>query len=150
MAIALLGGYNCPPLTSREPMRAVLRWSLVAVVACSSATRGSGRDRSVIRSDEIATVQAANAYDIVAKLRSEFLRSRGPITTARGQATTPPPITVFVDGIEAGAAEVTLQHIPASQVTEIRLYKATDAVTKYGSRHNGGVIEVLTTRTPRP
>ena len=132
-------------------MRVVVLLSLVALaVACSSATRGSARDRSVIRSDEIATVQAANAYDIVAKLRSEFLRSRGPITTARGQATTPPPITVFVDGIEAGAVDMTLRHIPASQVAEIRLYRATDAVTKYGSRHNGGVIEVLTTKTPRP
>jgi outer membrane cobalamin receptor len=131
-------------------MRVVLGLSLMAfVVACSKATQGSGRDRSVILAGEIATVQAASAYDIVAKLRSEFLRSRGPITTSRGRATTPPVIMVFVDGVEAGPVDGTLHHIPAAQVHEIRLLKATDAVTKYGSRHNGGVIEVLTTKTPR-
>ena len=132
-------------------MRSAIALSLLGLlVACSSATRGTGKDRSIIRADEIATVQAANAYDIVAKLRSEFLRSRGPITATRGQATAPPEITVFVDGIEAGPVDATLHHIPAVEVHEIRLYRAADAATKYGSRHNGGVIEVHTTRAPRP
>jgi len=132
-------------------MRAVIQLSLVVVlIACRSATRTGGKNRNVISADEIATVQAANAYDIVAKLRSDFLRSRGPITTSSGRATTPPSISVFIDGIEAGPVETALRHIPAVQVQEIRLYRATDAATKYGSRHNGGVIEVVTARTARP
>ena len=151
MAVVPFVGYNSGPLTVGISMRVALTMSLLSLlIACSGATRASSRDRSIIRSQEIATVQATNAYDIVAKLRSEFLRSRGPISTARGRATTPPSISVFVDGIEAGSAETALRHIPAAQVAEIRLYKATDAVTKFGSRHNGGVIEVLTTGPPRP
>ena len=118
---------------------------MMIVVACSNATRGSARDRSVIRAEEIATVQAANAYDIVAKLRSEFLRSRGPITAARGR-NDPPSVTVFIDGVEAGPIDQTLRQIPASDVVEIRLYRAADAATKYGSRHNGGVVDVKTRR----
>lgn len=129
-------------------MRGVSWLLVVAIaVACSNATRGSSRDRSVIRPDEIATVQASNAYDIVAKLRSEFLRSRGPITTARGR-TDPPVATVFVDGVEAGPIDQVLRQIPASDVVEIRLYRAADAATKYGSRHNGGVVDVKTRRSP--
>jgi hypothetical protein len=115
-------------------MRGVSWLVVVAIgVACSSAGRGSSRDRSVIRSAEIATVPAANAYDIVAKLRSEFLRSRGPITAARGR-TNPPAITVFIDGVEAGPVDQALRQIPAIDVVEIRLYRAADTATKYGSR----------------
>jgi hypothetical protein len=131
-------------------MRAVTWLVLMVIgVACSNATRGSARDRSVIRSDEIATIQAANAHEIVAKLRSEFLRSRGPITAARGR-TDPPVITVFVDGVEAGPIDQALRVIPASDVVEIRLYRAADAATKYGSRHNGGVVDVKTRRASSP
>ena len=131
-------------------MRALSWLALVAIVAaCSSAARGSSRDRSIISSEEIATVQAANAYDIVAKLRSEFLRSRGPITAAKGR-TDPPVPTVFVDGVEAGPIDQALRQIPATVVVEIRLYRAADAATKYGSRHNGGVVEVKTRRATGP
>jgi hypothetical protein len=128
-----------------------LSWMLLVTisVACGHAPRGSARDRSVIRSDEIVTVQAANAHDIVAKLRPEFLRSRGPISTSRN-VTTPPVMTVFIDGVEAGPIDQALRQIPATDVVEIRLYRAADAATKYGSRHNGGVVDVKTRRSPTP
>ena len=118
-------------------------------VACSSAKQGPARDRMIIRADEIATIQAQNAYDIVSKLRGSFLRSRGPISTSR-DVTQSPAIMVFIDGIQAGPVDQSLRQIPASEVQEIRLYSATDAVTKYGSRFNGGVIDVITARVPRP
>lgn len=131
-------------------MRAAFVFPIVALLlACSSAPRtGAARDRTVIRSDEIASVQAANAYDIVSKLRGSFLRSRGPITASR-DVTQNPSIVVFLDGIEAGPVESALHQIPATEVREIRLYSASDAVTKYGTRFNGGVIDVLTARSIR-
>lgn len=136
----------------------VLAISLAALsIACSRAPRSTARDRNVIRADEIAQIQAATAHDIVARLRSEFLRSRGAVTRASSRSTTVefPKVTVFLDGVEAGPVEQVLPQIPASEVFEIRLYRATDAVTKYGSRHTGGVIVVTTKRAqpdtrPRP
>ena len=128
---------------------------LLLVVACAGRPRTRERDRNVIRADEIATVRVATAYDIVARLRGEFLKSRGTITRAPGRATDKtitaeqPRITVFLDDVEAGPVEQTLYLIPASEVVEIRLYRAADAVTKYGSRHTGGVIAVTTKRTDR-
>jgi hypothetical protein len=129
-------------------MRTALVVGMVAlIVACSSAAKGTSRDRMIIRSDEIATIQATNAYDIVSKLRGSFLRSRGPTSTRN--VTSPPEIMVFIDGVEAGPVDQSLRQIPASEVREIRLYSATDAVTKYGTRFNGGVIDVLTARVSR-
>jgi hypothetical protein len=125
----------------------------VALAACAGRSRAAERDRNVIRADEIAKIEVSTAYDIVARLRPEFLRTRGPITSTRDPQTNrsrvtyeQPTITVFVDGMESGPVEKTLYLIPASQVHEIRLYRAADAVTKYGSRHTGGVIEVTTAR----
>src|SRR5256885_12926708 len=119
-------------------------------VACAGRSRGGGGDRNVITADEIATVDVATAYDIVSRLRPEFLKTRGPITISPDKATQQPEVTVFLDGVESGPVERTLYLIPANQVVEIHLYRSTDAVTKYGTRHTGGVIAVTTKRTERP
>jgi len=128
--------------------RSILVITLPLLVACASAGPGAGRDRNVIKEDEIATIDAETAYDVVRRLRGEFLKSRGTVTrtTTKGPTQTHPSVTVFVDGTEAGPAERTLYLIPAREVQEIRLFRAADAATKYGSRHNGGVIEVTTRR----
>src|SRR5881628_1648304 len=134
-------------------MRARAAVTLIAAVlgaACAGRTRGSERDRNVIRADEIATVEVATAYDVVSRLRPEFLKTRGPVSVRADKPIEQPSVTVFLDGIESGPVERTLHLIPAGEVFEIRLYRAADAVTKYGSRHTGGVIAVTTKRTERP
>jgi hypothetical protein len=128
---------------------AVLVTVLLASAACAGRSPGVSRDRKVITAEEIATVQVTTAYDVVTRLRGEFLRSRGTVTRTTGTRTATqaqPSITVFVDEVEQGPIERTLHLIPAAEVHEIRLYRAADAATKYGSRHNGGVIAVTTKR----
>jgi outer membrane cobalamin receptor len=134
---------------SRGTMRAFSFLCLTLLLACSRAPRTVRTDRNIIRAEEIAGVQATNAHDIVAKLRSEFLKARGPVSASRGRAVETPAVTVFVDGVERGPAESVLRLIPATDVQEIRLYRAADATTKYGSRHSGGVIDV-TIKRARP
>ena len=130
--------------------------ALLLLLACAGRPRGSDRDRNIIRADEIAKVELATAYDIVARLRGEFLRTRGPVTKTTDRKTgrpaltiEQPTITVFVDEVEMGPVERTLYLIPAQEVFEIRLYRSADATTKYGSRHIGGVIAVTTKRADR-
>ena len=130
-------------------MRTLLVLLLLAPVACRAPRTGTS-DRNVIRAPEIASVEAETAYDIVAKLRAEFLRSRGPASASRGRATERPIVTLFVDGVERGPADPALRYIPASEVLEIRMYRAADATTKYGTRQTGGVLELTTRRTPQP
>ncbi len=133
-------------------MRALGIVLAVTLVACSRAPRTGVGDRQVIRAPELALIKPAsvNAYDLVAKLRPEFLRARGPVSASRGRATELPSATVFVDGVESGPAPEALPRIPAGEVVEIRLHRAADATTKYGTRHGGGVIEVTTVRSVRP
>jgi hypothetical protein len=131
--------------------RAALTFSVVLLVtACAGRTRATDRDRNVITADEIATVEVTTAYDVVSRLRPEFLRTRGPVSARADRPMEQPSITVFLDGVESGPVERTLYLIPAREVAEIRLYRAADAVTKYGSRHTGGVIAVTTKRGEKP
>jgi hypothetical protein len=132
-------------------IRAAVMLSIALLaLGCAGRGRGTGRDRNVITADEIATIDVATAYDVVSRLRPEFLKTRGPISISPDKAAEQPSITVYLDGMESGPVERTLDLIPANQVSEIRLYRAADAVTKYGTRHTGGVIAVTTKRTERP
>jgi hypothetical protein len=131
-------------------MRALAFLLVVILAACNRAPRTGVGDRQVIRAAEIATVTSGNAYDVVAKLRPEFLKSRGPLSASRGRATQLPTSTVFIDGVEAGPINDVLPRIQASEVHEIRMYRSADATTKYGTRHAAGVIEVTTVRQARP
>jgi hypothetical protein len=97
-------------------------------------------DPDVITEDEIATVNASNAYDIIKKLRANFLSYRGK-TSMLGTSNADP--TVYVDDQAYGPIS-SLRTIPASQVTSIRMYRSWDAKTKYGQGNMGGVIAVNT------
>ena len=123
---------------------------LTFALAGCHAPRVAGSDRNVIRAEEIATIEATTALEVVTRLRAEYLRSRGPASASRGRAVERPTVTVFVDGVEAGPPDPALRLIPAANVVEIRMYRAADATTKYGSRHTGGVLEVKTRSPVRP
>ena len=87
-------------------MRALAALFAALSLACNRSPRTDLGDREVIRASEIATMTGRNAYDIVAKLRPEFLKARGPVSAARGRATELPASTVFVDGVESHMTSV--------------------------------------------
>ena len=119
---------------------------IVASVACGSpqllTVTTHPRDSSRIMQDEIVASLAVDAYDAIAKLRSNFLASRGP-TSFRSPASGMP--SVFVDGIEYGPIS-TLAQIPASSILEIRLLRSWEATTIYGTGYMAGVIAITTRR----
>lgn len=96
----------------------------------------------VITEDEIAAISASasTAYDVIKKLRANFLSYRGK-TSMIGTSNADP--TVYVDDQAYGPIS-SLRSIPASQVTSIRIYRSWDAMTKYGQGNMGGVIAVNT------
>lgn len=100
------------------------------------------RDPSLITEEEIVASLAVDAYDAVAKLRSNFLASRGQ-TSFRSSASSLP--TVFVDGLKYGPIS-TLAQIPASSIMEIRLLRSWEATTNYGTGYMSGVIAIITRR----
>jgi hypothetical protein len=125
-----------------EDMVRTLRILLVtlALGACTHAGPKSGRDSNVISEAEIDASGGTTAYDVIVKVRSNFLSDRGK-TTIMGAAPNKP--SVFVDGVHFGEISA-LRSISARQLTSIRLYRSWEAQQKYGSGFVGGVIELST------
>lgn len=96
----------------------------------------------VISDEEIVAVaaNASTAYDIIKKLRGNWFSYRGK-TSLIGTSSADP--TVYVDDQVYGPIS-SLRSIPASQVTQMRIYRSWEATTKYGTGNMGGVIAVAT------
>jgi outer membrane cobalamin receptor len=116
----------------------------IAGVACATPAVSSHSDDSgsqLITQDEIEASRAPTAYEVIQKLRANFLTYRGETSFDRSKSQPYP--TVYVDGQEYGSVAM-LRNIPASQVATIRLYRAWEATTKFGTGNMGGVIAVTT------
>ncbi len=123
------------------------RWvtiaSSLAAFACAGsrqASSGLDHQNQIITEEEIVDSKAVNAYEAIRKLRGNFLSYRGRTTMMN---TSSPEPTVYMDENAFGPL-ASLRTIPASQVAQIRLYRAWEAATKYGNGNMGGVIEVTT------
>lgn len=128
-------------------MDAFPRWlcivaaGVLAASACARATVVAGTgDRNLITSAEIRDANVGSAYDVIAKLRTHYLRSRGPNSIMLKQEAY---ATVFLDDTEYGAIS-TLRSIAASSVSEIRFLEGSAATTKFGSKYVGGIIQIFT------
>lgn len=106
--------------------------------ASSNAAASRGGSRYVITDTELANVREQSAYEALQELRPTFLRSRDPVTPTHQDPT---PIAVFVNGGRTEGVEV-LRTIRANTVKEMRFYEPTEANTRFGTGHNGGVIAV--------
>lgn len=125
--------------------RLLLALLSAVVLSCSPPRLGPGEisNSQVITEDEIVASRASNAYEVIHKLRANFLTNRGPTSLNRGQSSPYP--TVYVDDQEFGPIS-TLSSIPAAQITMIRLYRVSEANAKYGTRNLAGVIAITTRR----
>jgi hypothetical protein len=113
--------------------------AVVLAGGCASSTAASsGGSRYVITETELANVREQSAYEALQELRPTFLRSRDPQTPTH---QNPTPIAVFINGGRTEGAEV-LRTIRANTVKEMQFYEPTDANTRFGTGHNGGVIAV--------
>jgi hypothetical protein len=125
----------------------ISRWvvglTLAIAVGCSHPQLGPGDvyNSQVITEDEIIASRGANAFEVIHRLRSNFLTNRGETSLNRAQSNPYP--TVYLDDQEFGPI-TTLSSIPAAQITMIRLYRVSEANAKYGSHNLSGVISIYT------
>ena len=97
-------------------------------------------DANLITEDEIVASHTSTAYEAIHKLRANFLSQRG--LTSFYNTSSPMP-TVYLDGLRYGEISI-LQTIPSEVVATIRLYRAWEATTRYGTNNMGGVIAITT------
>lgn len=118
--------------------------SILLIAALGACTRAPytdpslAPDREIITQDEIEASHGGSAYDVIRKLHGNFLSYRGR-TSIKDTVTSMP--MVFMDDQVYGPISV-LRNIPASQIAEIRLYRAWEATIKYGSGLPGGAIAI--------
>ena len=113
-----------------------------AVLACTTPRAGAPvSDPQLITEDQIEASRAPTAFEVIQKLRANFLSYRGETSFDRSKSQPYP--TVYVDGQAYGTIG-TLRNIPASQVATIRLYRSWEATTKFGTGNMGGVIAITT------
>jgi outer membrane cobalamin receptor len=124
----------------RFPAQLVVAATLALSASCATMKQKNSSDRNVITAAEIESANANTAYDVIAKLHANFLNSRGPNSILLKQNKEP---TVYVDQVEFGSIN-SLRSIPASTIAEIRFISGWDAMTKYGSDHVAGVIQIYT------
>ena len=125
--------------------RLVLALPLAFAVGCSHPQLGPGEvyNSQVITEDEIIASRGSTAYEVIHKLRANFLTNRGETSFNKNQSNPYP--TVYVDDQEFGPIS-TLSSIPAAQITMIQLYRVSEANAKYGSHNLSGVISITTRR----
>ena len=112
------------------------------LIACIHAPPGSAvTSESTITEDEIDASHAFNAYDLVFKLRREFLTSRGKLSL---DPAVPPALpNVYVDRQFYGDVE-TLKGIPVGSIESISFFNASDSQYRYGRGNMAGVIDIVT------
>ena len=117
-----------------------------AAAGVSAARTSTRRNPDIISESEITSraSDAANALQIVQKLRPQMLQSRGlgSPTDVTGETARP---RVYVDNISYGDVG-SLSNLTATQIREIKFVNSRDATTIWGTGHMGGVILVTTKR----
>ena len=127
--------------TAMKMSRWLVALGLVAL-ACAPPRLGPGQisDSQLITEEEVEASRGTNAFEVIRKVRANFLTYRGE-TSVRGQSRPYP--TVYLDDQEFGPIEA-LRTIPAGQISSIRLYRSWEAGTKFGAHNTGGVIAIST------
>ncbi len=123
--------------------RRILSLALLALLAGCASTASGGRSlqsRNVITTEEIESLNVSTAYEVIQQLRPHFLQGRGQSSIQDPGSSMP---VVYVNGVRYGPPSV-LQGLRAMDLREIRFLSASDATTRYGTGHVGGVIEVDT------
>ncbi len=122
--------------------------AVAAILGCAPASGTPGgsevpRRANALTAEEIDAEHAntGTAYDAIARLRPNWLVSRGVSTFGSGNTEF---ATVFVDGQQHGSLE-SLKRIPAWHAKEFRYYDVTQAGATFGIQGGmAGVIEVRT------
>jgi len=122
---------------------AVFALTLAAAACLAPRSTGASGERpaaNAINREEIEQAGAANAYDLIQKLRPLWFRARGP-TSFRD----PVEIGVYVNEVHVGSL-AELRNYQTEEIAKLEFLDARRATYRFGPGNVHGAI-VLTTRT---
>lgn len=115
-----------------------------ADVDADTAPEPVNHDRSVITDEELRANHDQYLYEIVQRLRPEWLRTRGVSSIATGIAGNADPdlVLVYVGQVRVGGPDV-LERLQTSAATSLKYFTAAQAQQRFGPGHPNGAIQVL-------
>ena len=116
---------------------------LTASCALHHSDPTAGAARTSISEAEIDSLHAPNAYEVIKRLRPQFLQSHGPVTLDPRQPATTALPNVYVDNQFYGDVTV-LPTISATAIATITFYSASEAQYAFGRGNASGVIGITT------
>ena len=96
----------------------------------------------VLTTKDLLDTRAANVYDAVRRLRPRWLRARG---MGRSRPGYEPVVKVYMESQFMGEVGV-LRTLEPDAVEQIRFFNASEATTRFGTDHEGGVIVLVRRR----
>jgi hypothetical protein len=115
------------------------------LAGCSSATTTNGAagttrsSQNQLSRDDLAASNADNVYDAVAKLRPNWLSSRGVTSVTDA---TPTEVDVYMDGNFLGKSDY-LKQVRTNDIVSVTYWDAGRASARFGMGHPRGVIEIV-------
>lgn len=131
-------------------VRFVILFALVLTACASGGGETANKQRAPVRESnqisakELEATQHQNAFDLIQSTRPRWLQGRGPHSITDRNAGT---VVIYLDGTRIGGAS-TLRRIMASDMEAAEFLTASEAMSRYGMNHSGGVI-MIKTRRPR-
>jgi hypothetical protein len=127
--------------------RRALVAAMVALTACASSGGGASSARqnpNVISMEEIVESSASNAYEVIQRLRPNFLRTRGAVhgTPGATNAVEMVDLVVYLNENRLGGSDQ-LRQIATTDIKEIRYFNSSEATTKWGTGHSAGAIQIV-------
>ncbi len=119
--------------------------ALVAGPACASTGPAPDREftsRDVLTYEQIQEVRATNAYEVVERLKSHWLRSTTPTSPGTPDSRSS-PVMVYLDNQRLGYIDQ-LRRIEVAAIEYIQYFAPADASTRWGFGNAGGAILVVT------
>jgi len=127
--------------------RRVLAAAIVALAACASGGGGSSaktQNPNVISLEEIEESSGSNAFEVIQRLRPNFLRTRGAVhgTPGAANAMEMVDLVVYLNDNRLGGTDQ-LRQIATTDIREIRYFNSSEATTKWGTGHSAGAIQIV-------
>jgi hypothetical protein len=109
------------------------------------APAAASHDRALLVGDELHSSGDQYLYDVVRRLRPDWLRTHGSTSLATGMSgnTDGDPVHVYVGVIRMGGPEI-LTRLPTNNVDSLKFFSAAQAQARFGPGNVNGVIQVIT------